>query len=744
MKLTAITEALSKSLLEKTAQSLNVSGAFLKSAIAGADIDANRLPHGDWICKQFAKEFQGRSVEDEMERGRLFAKFGTKLNELIQNFVKLKAQIQRAGRSININDYNINLLKSTLHDATVSAGVSLEGVQKIGQVNDMTVYKVTDPDSLAEMGEGTSWCTRASYPMGSRANQYLDMHGALFVVTKKRTESSAEKPFMQICSDLSEPKDAKNADANIPIEILKIILPHIELTARQLYSKLYELSVNDQNKELIIALIKKAFDSGIVQNLSKSGIDSLYTYKDVGYQLGRLHKSMTPQEQNLVNQLCVLSPPIIGVEYAKQLEPSEAKRLYTAMDETQRNILTDRIKENKENIVKLFEWIYNYIANFSPAGWTELDDAMTMMLREATEETTLKTKRTFGTIISLAESSVVKYKYPFPKFTKSCIELVENMKNPENFDYIIHYMKTLKQELNIDYTEKLDALFLANPFALSLMRHFDTLDGRWPAWEKRIFEPTPFEESNPESYMNAVGMLCSYYVEHVLRGHWPAFEKWLLEHPLAPGYADSNVSFELAAAQYAHIVQKLPWPEMMDRYISLLCRTTLDDNTTSSVANGVLSLAYVKHSQHESEQNIVKLLTPDVISDMLEHNPKIIKLLDFGYISESFDSRSIFVVPELQQSTLSGFDRAVDIVNNEYQNMEPNDYSVEEHLEHINAISDAYAKFIAQLAYNRMSIPNLKQIYKDFLKKAFDQFDESYAEDVFQNTSSFSGSVWST
>jgi hypothetical protein len=220
MRLQTICEALSKGLLERTAALLNLPPKAIRDAIVKADIDETRLPHGDWICKQIASTFSGSGSGKfgEPHSRTMLDDLSEELHTLLVQFNAKKPNLDRLGMSKNINDYDMDSLEQALVSAATSANKEGEGVKKLGSAGPFTVYEVTDAQKLMELGEGTSWCTRGTYPGENRAEYYLEEHGSIYVIFK------GDKPFMQICQGLSSPMDAKNNNAAIPTEVLKVLL----------------------------------------------------------------------------------------------------------------------------------------------------------------------------------------------------------------------------------------------------------------------------------------------------------------------------------------------------------------------------------------------------------------------------------------------------------------------------------------------------------------------------------------
>jgi len=87
---------------------------------------------------------------------------------------------------------------------------TLPGVSVAESRPDITFYKVTNPDSLAKMGEGTKWCTRFSYNNSSQvAKNYLERYPYLVIGYKDG------KPYVQYNPDYSQVMDVNDQTFHI-------------------------------------------------------------------------------------------------------------------------------------------------------------------------------------------------------------------------------------------------------------------------------------------------------------------------------------------------------------------------------------------------------------------------------------------------------------------------------------------------------------------------------------------------
>jgi hypothetical protein len=260
MHLTIISEALSRQLLKKLSDAMYVKPEILRDAVARADIDVNRLPHGDWIVKALYEHFQESNFEQYSEEpdyneivSKLLHEYAAELHTLLGKFDDMKSIIKNRGLDVNISSYTAktlaNLLNTVYDDSdAVAKNTTKEGVEYLGQSGQYRVYKVSSAKAVMELGEGTKWCTRGSYTQ-PQAEHYISKYGYLFIVM--RSHVGKLLPFIQICSDLSEPRDADDEMVDIPPEVLQIIGPHIKITTEGL-RKLIESGDDDFAKSDLI------------------------------------------------------------------------------------------------------------------------------------------------------------------------------------------------------------------------------------------------------------------------------------------------------------------------------------------------------------------------------------------------------------------------------------------------------------------------------------------------------------
>ena len=96
---------------------------------------------------------------------------------------------------------------------------TLPGVKFINHIGELKLYKITNAKSLKELGEGTKWCTRKSYP-DCQAKDYIDEFSYLYIITRDN------KPFIQFTSDFGQVMDVN--DEITSLKQYRLLLQPIE------------------------------------------------------------------------------------------------------------------------------------------------------------------------------------------------------------------------------------------------------------------------------------------------------------------------------------------------------------------------------------------------------------------------------------------------------------------------------------------------------------------------------------
>lgn len=194
-------EGLSPEQLAKAEKKLGLKPSEIVKEVTEADPTPNQQ-YDTWILKQWI--FQNVRLPEDSPRVR----------ESLQHFEELKrkpsSQVQRdIFRYRTIADLEQDLIKERPELAATRSEVGgkiagMPGVEVYKVNGPYVVLKVTNEQSLKELGEGTKWCTRGSFGSGTYANHYLKQHGYLYIILKEG------KPFIQLTPDFSQVMDVND------------------------------------------------------------------------------------------------------------------------------------------------------------------------------------------------------------------------------------------------------------------------------------------------------------------------------------------------------------------------------------------------------------------------------------------------------------------------------------------------------------------------------------------------------
>jgi hypothetical protein len=172
------------------------------------------------------------------------------LNQWFQNKIRLPEDSRRVKEALtsfekyrkslllkDINQYKtISKIEKAVNAATgkveeqFTTNLNRPGVEIVNkfhlQYDHFTTVKVSDAEALKDLGEGTKWCTRRSYP-DCAAENYLQEYGYIFIIFYNN------KPFIQFTPDYTQimdiyddPIDVSKSDLDVGlIESLRPINP---------------------------------------------------------------------------------------------------------------------------------------------------------------------------------------------------------------------------------------------------------------------------------------------------------------------------------------------------------------------------------------------------------------------------------------------------------------------------------------------------------------------------------------
>lgn len=417
-----IEEAVKKEVLVRAASILKISPESLMQFITDVDTEES-LPHGNWICMAAAKNMQ------------LNSRTQAQLKMMLSFFVRYKDQVVKAGKSGNIFDYPSydefrSMIFSFAKHAYSYEPTELPGVTKVYEGGPYAMYKIsakgTSPAeneaaiaSLAQMGNGTKWCTRTEYnPSYANAKNYLitsNPDKTMFIVTKFNA------PYIQCQANLVYIMDtedkavvASSAARASPsklegtLELSEIFgrtANEFNLTSSNAKDKFCAL-VGVKTKKAIEYFKTKGFDeTTILMNLSKplesmgyteGEVRELYTAFILNVQGGPYNNVMRDKASAIVKMSEALfktlqTLPLTGkaLEFGQGLLHTcleNEKTAATIPSETCKNLMKEYLDRmsNDGNSSNLTPEQLSYIPNFllayclfvQKAKWPEKEEAM--------------------------------------------------------------------------------------------------------------------------------------------------------------------------------------------------------------------------------------------------------------------------------------------------------------------------------------------------------------------------------
>jgi hypothetical protein len=594
MQLSVISEAFSKQLAKKLAESLRISESELREFVKNADVDPNRLPYGDWIAKalhSIAKadaSLAGMNDDDDgvayyHELSRLFDRSGQTIKSVLQRFDAIKDRARNTGHDTNINNYSLGQLEA-LVAAVESESVSkseggidsfvkkLDGVEHIGSFSGHDVYKVSDADALKQIGEGTKWCTRGSYSYGSRADQYIDDHGYLFVLMQKN------KPIMQVCSDLSEPHDRENEPITIPEKMMRIILDHVRISATNIntiieaYTSIYGDANGDlspEGREHLINNVsgkmqEKAMRLASGEQEKTSGWGSLATPKALNLDyfsslmifMHRSKRGRWKEIEPFVIQCFGAATYIRVLNEVKQPLPADEQRalldqqiryvisqIQTAGDQSR---LANMFSESEE-LSALRSYVKGMVrqrAIFS-TDLEMLAEALVPAFQSASaaqnNELVLESIASIFAELATVVSPEVSAKFGQVVLTNTKIAV---------YYYITANGADTDETPFIPRWPELEARLLENPVSYAALKYLVVLEERWPEWEK-----VAFTARTHKSQMLTVA--CLSYMSRFGMRRWDDLEQLIFKEPLLHARQQEHT----AAMIYMRLAEMRTWPE---------------------------------------------------------------------------------------------------------------------------------------------------------------------------------------
>jgi len=213
MKLSMIIET-TQDQLEEVSAAYNIEQQELQNKLK-----TTTKKYWKWVLNQLYKDLQQNTKFD-------LDSYINEIIPLLQTFDKVKKKLP----SNDINKYkDIEQLMAAVQPYEIFADASLgkdvskildlaeeyESAMLVDKDGPISVYAITDEETLADIGTGTKWCTRADHPR-CRAYDYIADYDVVYVIFINN------KPFIQYTPDYKEIMYVDNEPVKNP-ERLKLI-----------------------------------------------------------------------------------------------------------------------------------------------------------------------------------------------------------------------------------------------------------------------------------------------------------------------------------------------------------------------------------------------------------------------------------------------------------------------------------------------------------------------------------------
>jgi hypothetical protein len=430
--------------------------------------------------------------------------------EALHNFQKQKPTLPNK----DINSYkNLHALEQAVDTAHKTkkekdiVNITREGVKILKEYGNYTVIKITNPEALKDLGEGTKWCTRRSYPQ-CQAEEYLKDHGSINMVLQEG------QPLIQYTADLSQIMDVTDSSIdNIPtivsgvkagtLDIFELIIPDYKqiLTNLQADETNYytnsELPIADDQRDslqIFFELLQKIGYKGQLPHFEKL----IYTL------LNNNHKYApwlaTTYAKNIKGRWPEIEPyivdkPISATYYAEHI-------LKRGWPEAEPYILDTITKEDATTAI-------NYASSALKRRWPEA-------------EIKILNKNKIGPILNYAYH-VVKNRWPEGE-TKL---LKLTAKDP--FKYSRHLVNYAKIAINEERANKIrwpeaEPIILTGNVWIAIDYAQHCTNG-WPELEQQLIEKAANTNPDSDSIKEALS-----YASDVLKRRWPQLEEIFKEY----------------------------------------------------------------------------------------------------------------------------------------------------------------------------------------------------------------------
>jgi hypothetical protein len=291
-------------LLEALDPVANAFAKFGKNAVNIAKKVHDNHPNLDY--EELAKQLLQQAIETDPDPkkksvGWILKQVGNKaiilpddahaINELLRRFVEQK----RVGRlpEPDLNKHTVDSARDMLDqlgdvESKRQGGLGFDpskkpGVKVYASSGPYVILRSTNAESLAEIGEGSIWCTRKSYGSGSMAPSYLNRFGAIYTIFKDG------KQLAQYTPNYAEVQGAKTTSRFAPTkELAKLMAPDPDILSGKIqgtglnlvdvrtnYSALTGIT-DPETEKLLLKELKAAKPDGRIDSARGSISVSIY------------------------------------------------------------------------------------------------------------------------------------------------------------------------------------------------------------------------------------------------------------------------------------------------------------------------------------------------------------------------------------------------------------------------------------------------------------------------------------
>lgn len=378
------------------------------------------------------------------------------------------------------------------------------GVEVILKTGPFTTIKISDPESLSELGEGTKWCTRKSYqdPLNPRRqaenhNKYIREHGHVYAIFMNN------RPVAQYTPNYVEIKDIKNDPITDPKILSLIPEPPLKQILKQEEKIKHQADGYTQPSEYKPALTAYKYALNVIQGKWPKGEPYIIKYPLMAYQYAKdVVEGRWPEAE-----ASIMQDPRAAVAYAQSIingrwpeaepyimEDSESASKYA------REVIGGRWPEAEPYIMKNPFYGPQYAKNTIKGRWPE---AETYLLNNPDPAWAFNYALAFNRRWPEAEPIIIKS----PMHAYNYAQYIINGRWPEAEPTIIQNPK------------------VATFYASTIIRD------RWPEAEPTIMQ-------DPAS-------ACTY-AQLVIKGRWPEAEPYIMNDPhYAKKYTDFIMNWSL-------------------------------------------------------------------------------------------------------------------------------------------------------------------------------------------------------